>query len=227
MQDKTFWLIVIAATSLSVISAAFLLVWFFKKHPIKTETVRQSARDTLKPDRALKRHRFFAVCWPLLCIVFSGIIVYQSIQGMDERFAGDAGFALIPLVFFAIGMSMRGRLLKERRNAVILTKATVVSSGRRMRAGKRYFFPEYEFQAGDNMYRVKSPGGYSVCYLGEGREVDLYYAPENPKVFYVPAMQKHEKRWAGLLCGVGILWPLIGLLAPQIRALLWFLEETG
>ena len=77
------------------------------------------------------------------------------------------------------------------------------------------------------MYRVKSPGGYSVCYLGEGREVDLYYAPENPKVFYVPAMQKHEKRWAGLLCGVGILWPLIGLLAPQIRALLWFLEETG
>ena len=124
-------------------------------------------------------------------------------------------------------MSMRGRLLKERRYAVILTKAAVVSSGRRMRSGKWYFFPEYGFQAGDNMYRVKSPGGYSVCYAGEGREVDLYYAPEDPKIFYVPAMQKHVKRWAALLCGVGILWPLPGLVAPQIRALFCFLEETG
>lgn len=62
---------------------------------------------------------------------------------------------------------------------------------------------------------------------GEGREVDLYYAPEDPKIFYVPAMQKHVKRWAALLCGVGILWPLPGLVAPQIRALFCFLEETG
>lgn len=43
----------------------------------------------------------------------------------------------------------------------------------------------------------------------------LYYAPDNPNVFYVPIMQRHDKRWAMLLCGVGIVYPLVGLYAEK------------
>lgn len=228
-MNSPFWIIIIIIILFSFISAAFVLRWFFKKKkPIKRETVEESIRDVIEPDYALKRWRFFAFFWPLLCVVFAGIIIYQSIvyqsvHGMEERIF-DAAFTIIPLVMFAIGMSMYRRLLKERRYAVILTTATVVSTGRSLYAGKRHFFPEYEFQVGEKIYKVKSPSGYSVCYVKEGRQVDLYYAPENPKVFYVPIMQKHDKRWATLLCGIGILYPIIGLFAPWLRMLMSFIE---
>lgn len=174
-------------------------------------------------ERALKRWHFLAVAWPALCMVFLGIIIFQSVRGTEGRVATDAAFTVIPLIFFGIGMAMRYRLLKERRFATALTTATVVSAGRRTHAEKRHYFPEYEFQVGQETYHVISPSGYSSCFVGEGRQVDLYYAPDNPRMFYVPLMQKHDNRWSKLLCGAGILWPLAGFFAPQIRAVLWFL----
>ena len=179
-----------------------------------------------EPGNAMKRWKMLAVLWPLLCIVFFGIIVSQTGRGTEERIA-DAGFTLFPLIFFAIGMRVRRRLLKERANATILTTAAVVSVNSRILVGegnKRCYFPEYEFQAKGRAYRVKSPSGFSHCYVRQGDRVDLYYAPEDPRLFYVPIMQKHDKRWAALLCGVGIAFPLVGLFAPQIRALCYFLE---
>ena len=49
-------------------------------------------------DFALKRWRFFAIFWPLLCLAFAGIIVYQPERGMEERIA-DVAFTVIPLIF--------------------------------------------------------------------------------------------------------------------------------
>lgn len=217
------WKIIIAIVILCFILSAIVLWWFFtKKRPIKRVVIKESPRDAPEPDDALKRWRFFVVVWPLTCMCFVGIISYQAIMGMEER-AFDAGFALIPLVFFAIGMKMRYRLLKERRYASVLTVATVISGGRRSREGKRYFYPVYEFQAGGITYKVTSPSGYSVCFVGEGRQVELYYAPENPQLFYVPLMQKHDNRVSAFLCGIGIVWPLAGVFAPQIRSVFSFL----
>ncbi len=170
---------------------------------------------------ARKRWYFFAIFWPLACFIFAGIIISQPGRGMDERIA-DVGFTMIPLIFFAIGMHMRWRLLKERLHATVLVKAVVVGVDSKLRIGegnKRNYFPQYEFQVGKEQYRVKSSIGYGHSYVKTGQQVDLYYAPENPNLFYVPIMQKHDNRWALLLCGVGIVYPLIGLLAPQIRAL--------
>lgn len=174
---------------------------------------------------ALKRWYFFAIFWPLACFLFAGIIISQPGRGTDEYIA-DVGFTIIPLVFFAIGMRMRLRLLKERLHATVLTKAVVVAVDRKLRVGEgnsRSYFPQYEFQAGEKQYRVKSRTGYGRCYVETGQQVDLYYAPENPNLFYVPIIQKHDKRWALLLCGMGVAYPLIGLFAPQIRALFSFL----
>lgn len=182
--------------------------------------------------RALKKWKIFVVIWPLLCIVFAGIIlyqsvVYQSVQGMEER-AFDAGFTVIPLIFFGIGMAMRSRLLKECRYATTSTSAIVVSTGKQhivSDGNKRAYFPEYEFQVGETIYHVKSKRGYSQCFVSKGTTVELYYAPENPELFYVPIMQKHDRRWSFLLCTVGILWPFIGLFAPQLRAVFSFIEH--
>lgn len=172
---------------------------------------------------SMKRWRFFAVFWPLSCMVFAAFIVYQAVGGMEER-AFDISFEIIPLIFFASGMSIRRRLLKERESATVLTTATVVSRGYRRRSGHRSYFPEYAFKAGETEYHVKSPAGYGFCHVSEGRRVELYYSPGNPKVFYVPLMQKHDNRLSILLCGIGVVYPLLGLFAPLLREAFSFLE---
>lgn len=169
---------------------------------------------------ARKRWYFFAVFWPLACFIFAGIIISQPGREMDERIA-DAGFTIIPLIFFAIGMHMQWRLLKERSRATVLTKAVVAAVDRKVgirEGNRRNYFPQYEFQVKEKQYRAKYSTGYGHSYVKTGQQVDLYYDPENPNLFYVPIIQKHDKRWASLLCGVGVIYPLIGLLAPQIRA---------
>lgn len=172
----------------------------------------------MKANDKLKTWRFFAILWPFMCVLFIGIIICAPGRNMEERIC-DTFFALIPLIFFAIGMSMRRRLLKERRYATALTKAFVVSEGLRIQPGKRNFFPEFEFRAGESTYRVQYTAGYSFHIVSTGEEVDLYYNPQNPRIFYVPAVQKHDNRLSLLLCGVGVVWPLLGLFAPLYRPL--------
>lgn len=166
---------------------------------------------------AQKRWKGAAILWPVLCLVFAGIIVFQSVTGMEGRSLEDAAFAIVPLVFFGIGMAMGYHVLEERKCATAWTTATVASRGKRVRSGKKSYFPEYEFQVGKETYKVTSPKGYHVCLVTEGRKVKLYYAPENPRIFYAPVMQRHERRWSALWCGIGIACPLIGLFAPLMR----------
>lgn len=209
----------------SLISSIVFLLWFFKKKkPLKRERINVNSQDAKKPGNKLEIWRFFVFFWPLACITLAGIIIYQSAHEMEKRLIGDAAFTIIPLIFFAIGMAMRHRLLKERRYATVLTTAVVTSVGRTIYSQERHFFPEYEFHAGGKTYNVKSTSGYNVCFLKEGREVDLYYAPENPKVFYVPAIQKHDNRMSMILCITGVLFPLAGFFAPNIRTLCYLLR---
>ncbi len=226
-MEMSIWKIAIIIMAVSFISAAIILVWFFKKvRPVKKETIKGSIRDAIEPDYKLKRWRFLAISWPLVCFIFAGIILSQPGRGGEQRVV-DAVFAVFPLIFFAIGMKIQRRLLKEKRYATALASATVVSIEQTMHIGegnKRCYFPEYEFQVGEMLYRVKSPSGFSQCYVKKGQRVELYYAPENPKVFYVPVMQKHDKRWGMLLCGVGMVFSLVGLFAPQIRAIVFWLN---
>lgn len=168
----------------------------------------------------LKKWKILAIGWPLLCFIFAGIIILQPGRGGEEQIV-DVVFTVFPLIFFAIGMRIQRRLIKERIYATIPAAATVAFIKNTVHIGegnKRIYFPEYEFQVGDTTYHVKSPSGFNHCYVKKGEQVELYYAPEDPNVFYVPVMYKHDKRWAVLLCGIGIAYPLIGLFAPQIRA---------
>lgn len=170
-----------------------------------------------------KRWYCLVILWPLLCLVFIGIIIGQSGRTVDERIS-DAGFTIFPLVFFGIGMAIRRRLLKEQDNATALTAAVVVSEGRRKRTGRnKTYFPVFEFRANGVSYRVTSHGGSGFQLVTEGDKVELYYNPENPQLFYVPVLQRYDNRCSRLYCGIGILFPLIGLFAPQIRALFSFL----
>ncbi len=178
-------------------------------------------KETSSQDLALKQWRFFVIFWPLLCFVLAGIILCQSGLEIEKRIVG-AGFAIQPQIFFIIGMRIRRRLLKERRYATVLTTATVISAGRETSVSggyKRIYYPMYEFQIGNDIYQVKSPVGYSNSCASKGQKVDLYYNPQNPKVFYVPIMQKRDNRWSILLCGIGIVYPIIGMLYSQLSFL--------
>lgn len=171
--------------------------------------------ETSLPDSTIKKWRFFMILWPLLCFVFAGIALCYPGMEAENRIVG-AGFAIMPLIFFVIGMRMLRRLLEERKYATASTIATVVSVESRLSASennRRVYFPIYEFQIGEERYRVKSPSGYSSSSVSKGQQVDLYYNPKDPQLFYVPIMQKRDKRWAALLCGVGVAYPLIGLVS--------------
>lgn len=165
---------------------------------------------------AQKRWRFCAIIWPLLCISFAGIILCESSRNIDERI-GDTAFTIIPLIFFGIGMSIRHRLLREQKFATTYTNAIVVSDGLRTHPGKRNFFPEFEFQANDITYRVHYSAGYSFRIVSKGKSVGLYYNSDNPNQFYVPVMRKHDHRLSLILCGIGIVGPIMGLAAPLMR----------
>lgn len=180
------WKIGIIIMSISFVSAAFVLVYFLKKRkPIQNRDITTNIQEDKKSNYALKRWRFFAVFWPLTCFVFAGIIVSQSSRGAEEHIT-DAIFSVIPLVFFTIGMTIRHRLLKERRYATILTTATVISDGIRSYSGKNTSFPEFEFQVNGTTYKVKSLRRCSFRFIQERKKVALYYAPENLRIFYVP-----------------------------------------
>lgn len=173
--------------------------------------------------REMKGWRVLAVGWPVLCLVFVGIILAGPGRTLEQR-AADSGLTLIALIFFAVGMSVRRRLLKERGNATVLTAATVISRGRVTRTGRNtVYFPEFQFQAGGTVYKVRSPSGSSFHQLSEGKQVELYYDPQNPGLFYVPLLHKHDCRVSALLRGIGILFPLMALFAPHLRALFAFL----
>lgn len=221
--ETWLWKIGIIIISISFVSAAFVLVYFLKKRKsIKNRAITTNIQEDKKSNYALKRWRFFAIFWPLTCFVFAGIIVSQSSRGAEEHIT-DTIFSIIPLVFFTIGMTIRHRLLKERRYATILTTATVISDGIRSYSGKNTPFPEFEFQVNGTTYKVKSLRRYRFRFVQERKKVALYYAPENPRIFYVPIMQKHDNRCSILFCGIGVIFPLIGLFAPQIRTLFSFL----
>lgn len=175
----------------------------------------------MNTEKAIKIWRFFVIFWPLLCLILAGIMVCYPGLSAEERLVG-AGFAVVPLIFFAIGMCMFHRLLKERSYATICTKATVISVKSSLATAggnRRSYFPIYEFQIGKKKYQVKYPTGYSSNCVSKGQQVDLYYNPKDPKLFYVPIVQKRDKRWAALLCVVGIVYPLAGM-ASQILSLL-------
>lgn len=176
-------------------------------------------------DPVLKKWRFQAIGWPILCLVFAGLIICLPGRDTEQRIA-DVGFTMISLVFFAIGMRMRKRLLRERGHATVRTVATVVevkSTWTMSDRGRRNHYPVYEYQVGEVKYREISPSGCTSCPVTKGQEVELYYDPKNPKLFYAPAVQRHDRRWSGLLCGIGIVYPLVGLLAPFLRELFAFL----
>ncbi len=171
--------------------------------------------ETSLQDTAIKKWRFFMIFWPLLCFIFAGIVIFYPGMEAENRMVG-AAFAIIPLIFFMIGMCMIRRLLKERKYATTSTIATVVSIESKLSASKnsrRVYFPIYEFQIGEESYHVKSPSGYSSSCVSKGQQVDLYYNPQDPLLFYVPIIQKRDKRWAVLLCGVGVAYPIIGLVS--------------
>lgn len=219
----SFWEIVVIIVLFSLISSLLVVLLFLKKKKTKKkEILKEDINNYIKPYYKLKIWWFFEILWPLMCFIFAAIIIFQSIKGMEERIF-DAMFALIPLIFFEIGMIICYRLLKECRYTTTLTTATVISVGKRTNTGKRKFFPEYEFQIDKKTYKVTSQIGYSICYVKEGKQVKLYYSPKNPKLFYVPIMHKHDKRWSMLLCGIGIIYPLIGLFAPLFREMFAFL----
>lgn len=162
-------------------------------------------------DFAWKCWHFFVIFWPLLCFVFMGIIIGQSDRTVDERIA-DVGFTVISLIFFAMGMSIRRRLLKEQRTAVALTTAVVVSGGRQKRTGRNpEYYPEFEFQANGVNYRVRSHGGSGSRLVKGGSGRFILHAGKSEAILRACAAKVCQALFPSLLWyryPVSPVWPV-------------------
>ena len=107
--------------SVCLIAAVLVPLWFFqKKKAEESEAEQERLQGEARPGHALRIWSFFFIFWPLLCLVFAGIIGCQPGRNAEERFRGIA-FALSAVLFFTVGMHIQRRVLTERVSQQLLS----------------------------------------------------------------------------------------------------------
>ncbi len=220
MEKPGLLLLVAAAAVFALAASAFALVWAYGRR--RGREAEQGAVREKVPPSALKRWRRFLIAWPLVCLALSGLMLHQWLAGMENRDPVHAVFPLFSLVFFFIGMGTRHSTAKKRALATLpAERARVVTLNAHFGHHGTVKTPVYEYTAkGGTVYTVSSRTSYNPCPVHTGQEVALYYSPKDPRTIYVPKEESAKGRWSLLLCGVGVLFPLIALIAPWLERLL-------
>ena len=100
-------------------------------------------------------------------------------------------WALIGIVFFIIGTSIRRNRKKKERICTSQTYGKVVDLVRRESRDSdgnysASWHPVFEYHIGGSTFLKESNFGRSQAKFAIGQIVDIYYDPENPNQFYVP-----------------------------------------
>lgn len=214
-MERWVLIVVIVGVSICIISSAFVILYFYKKNQMVEKEVDAGFQmaDAVQPNHTQSRRwGQIITLYLLLCAIFIGIISYQSIQGMEERASHCLG-VLVGAVFFMIQAVTKRSVAKRRERAVAHTIATLVATGSSMglEPGHSSYHSIYEFSVDGVTQRVKSPG---ICGVEKGEQVDLYYVPHYPKMFYIPRVEESHKGWEVLLYAIGIGFPLLMLIIP-------------
>lgn len=70
----------------------------------------------------------------------------------------------------------------------------------------------FKFSVKDKIYRIRYRG---KPYKEEGTQIEIYYAPDDPNVVYIPEIEKTKSKFfSAILLIYGFLFPVAALLVP-------------
>lgn len=217
-MESSILVFIIVVLSFSIISAGLLLAYVFRgkwRLGREIDAANQSTGDSRNAKTQSRKWGQIITFYLLLCMIFIGIILYQAGQGMEERTL-DFLAVLVGAIFFIIQAALKRSAEKRRERATARTTATLVETKRSV--GSDSTNSIYEFYAQGVTQRVSSPGVYGV---NIGEQVELYYAPQYPKIIYIPRVEESARRSTFIfeifLYIIGIVLPLFGLTAPLFR----------
>lgn len=214
-MDRGTVLFAAAVTAVCLAASTAALLLRRKRRRAADET---GARKAAFP--ALRLWRLAVVLWPLCCLGLAALFLRQWSRGMPGRDPAHVVFAVFPLIFFFLGMGLRhGAIKRQTRCTVPAPDARVIALEPRRGSSGIVRVPVYRFTAGEEVVSVPSRSGYRPCPVRAGEAVALFYAPGDRRSIYVPREERAKRRWSLLLCGIGVVFPLLALAAPRLT--LW------
>lgn len=213
------WVVVIVAAVFclmgSVLIVAHVLTKARKREAELGISRAKPHTSSVKASVKVKWNLFISM-YLLLCFIFAGIILFQSSRGTN-RDALDCLAIPVGAVFFLIAaFSLRNRSIRRKRAtapaSATFIKCEICNSSE---FGNRSYRSIFEFSAEGRRYRVSHGGKPDK---EEGSQVELYYAPEDPSVIYIPELErKMDRFFFSVLLAFGILFPFMALLAPLLE----------
>lgn len=218
-MEQWMWIFIIVVMVLSLIGSAFVVAYAFKKgqkHDAEDGIIRPKA-GAFKGDTAQgRRWNWIISVYLLLCLIFIMIILYQSVKGTNRE-AFDCLAVPVGAIFFLIQalLTRNTAIRRERATTHAMAIFVKLESGMQSDSGHRSYHSIFEFSPQGRTSKIR----YSGKFPGEtGTQAELYYAPDDPAVVYIPEMEnKLPKVFPAILFIIGIIFPLFALLAPLFR----------
>lgn len=216
MESILIFCSMVFAFSLS--SSIILVVYLYKrKVKIRNELggFEKDPMDVLPNPGEYRKWTMYTGLYAVLCCVFFAIILYQSANGMEDRVL-DFVFVLMGAILYT-GLAIRSRKkITRREQATKRTSATYVG---RAYTTSRNRVSLYSFEAEGTSHEVRVR---DFLGLTKGAQVDLYYIPNYPHLFYIPMVEDAKKAWPACIPDVflytmSILFPVSAFLAPWFR----------
>lgn len=124
-------------------------------------------------------------------------------------------FAVLGIVFLAIGLVMNHVLQRRRTRASAVTTATVVEIIKRRNrsngCSSTSYCPVYEYYANGVTHRACSRVGSTPCAFRVGEQMELHFDPDNPAKIYIEKEARLMRLIIVIFCAIGGLFTVLGL----------------
>lgn len=199
----------------SLVSSIILIVYLYKKKArVHNELggFEHNSMDVPPNHGQYRKWAMYTILYAILCCASFAMILYQRANGMKDS-ALNFVFVLMGAIFYT-GLAIRSRKkITRREQATIQTAATYVG---RAYTTSRNRVSLYSFEAKGTSHEVRVR---DFLALTKGAQVDLYYSPNNPHLFYIPMVEDAKKAWPVCVLDVflytmSIVFPVSAFLAP-------------
>ncbi|MGL5437987.1 MAG: hypothetical protein ACRDBO_21840 [Lachnospiraceae bacterium] len=207
-MEQWMWIFIIVVMILSLIGSSFIVAYIVKKgreYDAENGINRPKAGASKVATTQGRRWNRIITVYLFLCLIFIVIILCQRVKGINRE-VFDCLAVPVGAIFFLI------QAFSTRNTAIRRERATTYTMGTSV---KRHKNPIFEFSAQGMTCKVRYAGRFNN---EKGTQAELYYAPDDPAVVYIPEMENAESKVGpAILFIYGIMFPLLGLLAPLFR----------
>lgn len=218
-MKEGLWIYIIIAIITAFIGSIFAVSLVLVRHQKRNDELGIARSKKISSNTTVhgRKWNWLISIYLFSCFIITVIILYQS--GWEtNRAAVDCLAVPVGAVFFLIGaFSRRNKGIRRERATVLVTASYVMSQLCSSSDSGRSYRSIFEFSVKDKTYRVHCSG--KPYKKEEGAQIELYYAPDDPSVVYVPELEKRKGMGlpSAILLIYGCLFPAAALLSPLFR----------